>query len=111
MDEAKRLAEQRAEEMRQKVQRTRDEAQKAEEDFKNYIAQRRAEMEERRKQMEQRIQEEKERWRQIGEQGITIGLHYGDPTKSKKRRQNNISMLPFEAEIMDICVTCGCNIF
>ena len=111
MEEAKRLAEQRAEEMKQKVQRTRDDAQKAQDDFNNYIAQRRAEMEERRRQMEQRIQEEKERWRQIGEQGITIGLHYGDDTRSKKRRQNNISLLPFEAEIMDICVTCGCNIF
>ena len=111
MEEAKKLAEQRAEEMKQKVQRTRDDAQKAEEDFKNYIAQRRAEMEERRRQAEQRIQEERERWRQIGQQGITIGLHYGDDTKSKKRRQNTISMLPFEAEIMDICITCGCNIF
>ena len=110
-EEAKKEAERQAEEMKQKVEKEKNEAKKAQEDFNNYMAQRRAEMEERQRQQQIRMQEERQMWQQRGGQGNTIGLHYGDNTRSKKRRQNNILMLPFEDEMKDICITCGCSIF
>ena len=35
---------------------------------------------------------------------------YPDYTRYKKKR-NQYNLLPFEQEIMEVCVTCGCNIF
>ena len=111
-EEAKKEAEKKANEIKQQVEQTQDDAKKAQEEFNNYVEQRRLEMEERRKQMEQRIKEQKEKSEQIGQGQNEFGVnfYYPDYYKSKKRRRQN-NPLPFEQEIMDVCVTCGCNIF
>ena len=108
-EEAKKQAQQKADEIKQSVEQTKDDAQKAAEDFNNFMQKKQQEMEERRRRREQRIQEEQQRMEQASQEGLLFGFFYPDLSKSKKRRQRTV--LPFEGEIMDICVSCGCKIF
>ena len=94
------------------MEQTKDEAKKAQEQFNYYLEQQKREMEERRKREEQRMQEEMQKMQQAGQNGIIpYGINYYNPDyrQSRKRRQYNV--LPFEDEIMELCVTCSCKIF
>ena len=112
-EEMAKEAEKKMEETKQQMEQTKDEAKKAQEQFNNFVENQRKEMEERRRREEQRLKEEREKMQQAAQDGMgyIYGMNYNnnDLIKSKKRRQNNI--LPFEDEIMDSCVTCGCNLF
>ena len=64
-------------------------------------------MEERRKREEQRLKEEQER---LEQDGNLFGIKFSFPDYRRKRK--NKFIIPFEQEIMDLCVTCSaCNIF
>jgi uncharacterized protein YktB (UPF0637 family) len=98
-------------EIKEDVQKAKDDAKKINNDFNNFIDQVKKDQEERQKIREQRMKEEMEKLEQAGKNAILFGINffYPDYHKSKKRRQN--IQLPFEQEIMDICVSCGCSIF
>ena len=111
-EEAKRERERRAYEIQQQLQQSKDEAKRLEDNYNNYREQRRREMEERRRLAEERMRQQQEMMQQQSQQQMQYGVNfvYPDYTQNKKkRRQNNI--LPFEGDIMEACVTCGCEIF
>ena len=111
-EEAKKEAEKKANEISQQVQKSKEEAKKLEDNYNNFVEQRRREMEERRKLAEERMRQQQEMMQQQqAQQQMQYGVNfvYPDYTQNKKRRQNNV--LPFEGDIMDACVTCGCEIF
>ena len=117
-EELKKEAEKKANEIKQQVEQTKDDAKKIEDEYNNFNEQKKINEEERRKRREQRLKEEKEKKEPInqitqGQGGMEfpfdISSFLPNNRRSKKRRQNNV--LPFEDEIMNICVTCGCTIF
>ena len=98
-------------EIKEDVQKAKDDAKKINNDYNDFIGQVKKDQEERQKRREQRMKEEREKLEQAEQNGTQFGVkfYYPDYHKSKKRRQK--MQLPFEQEMMDICVTCGCNIF
>ena len=98
-------------EIKEDVQKAKDDAKKINNDYNDFIGQVKKDQEERQKRREQRMKEEREKLEQAEQNGTQFGVkfYYPDYHKSKKRRQK--MQLPFEQEMMDICVTCDCNIF
>ena len=113
-EELKKEAEKKAEELKQEVEQTKDEAQKIANDYNDFMERKRKMIEERKKMEEQRLKEEQERLekQQEGQYGYGGNYYYPDYTQNnRKKRGTQYNILPFENEIMEICVTCGCQIF
>ena len=109
-EEAKKEAEKKAEEIKQQVEQTKDDAKKLDDQFNNFVEKRKNNMEERRRRAEQRLIEEKERMEKEAQEVEQNGQTFFNPYSRKRRKRNQISLLPFEQELMEVCVTCGCNI-
>ena len=112
VEEAKKEAEKKAEELKQQVEQTKDDVKKLDDQFNDFVEKRKNNIEERKKRAEQRLQEERERMERNAQEEDQYGGNfiYPDYTRYKKKR-NQYNLLPFEQEIMEVCVTCGCNIF
>ena len=113
-EELQKEAEKKAEELKQQVEQTQDEAKKIANNYNDFMERKRKFIEERKKREEQRLKEEQERMQQQqnGQYGNNGNYYYPDYTQNnKKKREQQYNVLPFENELMEICVTCGCEIF
>ena len=113
-EELQKEAEKKAEELKQQVEQTQDEAKKITNNYNDFMERKRKFIEERKKREEQRLKEEQERMQQQqnGQYGNNGNYYYPDYTQNnKKKREQQYNVLPFENELMEICVTCGCEIF
>ena len=113
-EELQKEAEKKAEELKQQVEQTQDEAKKIANNYNDFMERKRKFIEERKKREEQRLKEEQERMQQQqnGQYGNNGNYYYPDYTQNnKKKREQQYNVLPFENELMEICVTCGCVIF
>ena len=111
-EEAKKEAEQKAEELKQQVEQTKDDAKKLDAQFNDFAEKRKNNIEERKRTAEQKLQEEKERMEREAQEIGEYGQNFLMPDYMRnRRRRNQYNVLPFEQEIMEICVTCSCNTF
>ena len=94
------------------MEQTKDDVKKLDDQFNDFVEKRKNNIEERKKRAEQRLQEERERMERNAQEEDQYGGNfiYPDYTRYRKKR-NQYNLLPFEQEIMEVCVTCGCNIF
>ena len=111
----KQEAEKKAEEAKQQVdniknqiQQTRDDAQK----LTNNLDQRRKALEERHRRNLERRKQQLEQMKQDANNGNNgLQIIYPDYMINRTRQTNNIGLFSLQQEVMEMCTTCGCNIF
>ena len=111
----KQEAEKKAEEAKQQVdniknqiQQTRDDAQK----LTDNLDQRRKALEERHRRNLERRKQQLEQMKQDANNGdYGLQIIYPDYMINRTRQTNNIGEFSLQQEIMEMCTTCGCNIF
>ena len=126
LQEMKENAEKEAEKLKQEAEKKAEEAKQQVENIKNQLQQTKDDaqkladnMEQRRKNFEERQKRNLERRKQQLEQmqqDVNNGVYgvqiiYPDYMKRRTKKTKNTDILPFEQEVMEMCTTCGCNIF
>ena len=105
-------AKQQVEEIKTQIQKTKDDAQKLADDIVKNVEERKRNIEERRKKNEEKRKQQMERLEQdIRDGQFGIQLVYPDYLNRRTRTNRQDGIFSLEQEVMDMCVTCGCNIF
>ena len=101
-------AKQQAENIRNQIQQTKDDAQK----LANNLEQRRKTLEERQRRNEERRRQQLEQMKQDANNGqYGPQIIYPEYMINRTRHTNNIGDFSLQQEVMEMCTTCGCNIF
>ena len=107
-------AENKINEIKEQVKQTKDDADKVANDYNEFLEKQRIEMEERRKrreQIEKKMKEEREKKGEEEPTGLDHLFNFFNPDFHRSKKRRNKFNIPFEQDITDMCVTCGCNIF
>ena len=105
-------AKQQVEEIKNQLQRTKDDAKKLSDNIAKNVEERKKKLEERRKRNEEKKKQELERLEQDVRDGqFGVQIYYPDYLQRKTRNNQQDDRFRLEHEVMEMCVTCGCNIF
>ena len=119
VQKVKQEAEKKAEEAKQKVeliksqiQQTKDDAKKMADDFTQNIEKKKRQIRESQRIGEERRKKQMERLEQdIRDGQFGIQIYYPDYLKRKPKEIQQQEDLGFTQEVVEMCTTCGCNIF
>ena len=106
-EKLKEEADKKAQEIKDQAEKAKEEAKKVEEEISSAQDKIKAAVEERKKKTQQVIDDGNQS--NTKKTGVKVNYVTDPDTTSTKRRQD--ILIPFEAEIIGICLTCGCHIF
>ena len=105
-------AKQQVEQIKNQIQKTKEDAQKLADDIVNYADGRKKALEEQQRMNAEKRKQQLERLEQDVRDGqFGIQIVYPDYLKRKPKTNNQDGIFSLEQEVMEMCVTCGCNIF
>ena len=105
-------AKQQVEEIKNQIQKTKDDSEKLANDIVKSVEDRKKALEERRKINEEKRKQEMERLEQdIRDGQFGINVFYPDYLQRRNRNNQQDDKYRLEHEVMEMCATCGCNIF
>ena len=106
------VAKQQVEEIKNQIQKTKEDAQKLADDIVKNVEERKKSLEERQRINAERRKQQLEKLEQdIRDGQFGIQIVYPDYLKRKTRTNRQDGIFRLEQEVMEMCVTCGCNLF